>query len=67
MDTFILIENILRYLEREREREREIGLGLHRVGVIEVLILPDLVRNHKVVLNLFLSIHSCKASMTMRS
>jgi len=38
--------------EREREREREIGLGLHRVRVIEVLILPFLVRNHKVVLNL---------------
>ena len=51
----------------EIEREREIGLGLHRVRVIEVLILPYLVRNHKVVLNLFLSIHSCKASMTMRS
>ena len=27
-----------RYLETERERE--IGLGLHRVRVIEVLILP---------------------------
>ena len=36
----------------EIEREREIGLGLHRVRVIEVLILPFLVRNHKVVLNL---------------
>ena len=34
------------------EIEREIGLGLHRVRVIEVLILPFLVRNHKVVLNL---------------
>jgi len=29
-----------RYLETEREREREIGFGLHRVRVIEVLILP---------------------------
>jgi len=53
--------NILRHLERE------IGLGLHRVRVIEVLILPHFGEKSQVVLNLFLSIHSCKASMTMRS